>query len=320
MNAVFRSESPRLAQDFSAPAYCGSDARSAIVHDLATRIIEEDHDKNRVSVVNLHALNNSLIDNSRPNSGDVGRQFVDNDVETVAAGNMFARILERPGKICTVWISPPGGQHNYEEGRLIIAFGQSGQITEYVLRTDYSPEENLYMAQLLSGFAEENLCPKTAEGLRSAVFTLPLDQQNPDRIWCTLEAIFPHPGWEKITSGKAEKEMAKLAKQMEPVVEKILSLQRQAVTAVDYLRVGAMAEQLVRSMGYAIGGGGCGISNSAALTQLFFTRAEISPGGGIISVEGSKYIRNCGNCGATLERFMSKGDRCPHCSGVYEGC
>ena len=86
MNAVFRLESPRLAQDFSAPAYCGPDARSAIVHDLTTRIIEEDHNKNRVSVVSLHVLNRNLIDSSRPNSGDVQKQFIDNDVETVAAG------------------------------------------------------------------------------------------------------------------------------------------------------------------------------------------------------------------------------------------
>lgn len=34
----------------------------------------------------------------------------------------------------------------------------------------------------------------------------------------------------------------------------------------------------------------------------------------------SKYIKNCGACGASLEREMRAGERCPRCNGVYQGC
>ncbi len=33
-----------------------------------------------------------------------------------------------------------------------------------------------------------------------------------------------------------------------------------------------------------------------------------------------KYVKNCGNCGASINGYMSAGDHCPKCDGVYEGC
>lgn len=38
-----------------------------------------------------------------------------------------------------------------------------------------------------------------------------------------------------------------------------------------------------------------------------------------LGVEGKK-VKNCGNCGAPLNKYMSKGDKCPYCQGTYEGC
>jgi len=34
----------------------------------------------------------------------------------------------------------------------------------------------------------------------------------------------------------------------------------------------------------------------------------------------SKYVKNCGNCGTTIESVISKGYRCKSCGGEYKGC
>ena len=34
----------------------------------------------------------------------------------------------------------------------------------------------------------------------------------------------------------------------------------------------------------------------------------------------SKFVKNCGACGAKIEQEIKKGYQCPHCHGVYEGC
>lgn len=36
--------------------------------------------------------------------------------------------------------------------------------------------------------------------------------------------------------------------------------------------------------------------------------------------ELGKFVRRCGQCGAVINAFITKGYRCPHCGGVYEGC
>lgn len=33
-----------------------------------------------------------------------------------------------------------------------------------------------------------------------------------------------------------------------------------------------------------------------------------------------KFVKNCGNCGATINTEISKGYKCLHCGGIYEGC
>lgn len=33
-----------------------------------------------------------------------------------------------------------------------------------------------------------------------------------------------------------------------------------------------------------------------------------------------KFVKNCGNCGATINNYISAGYKCPHCGGVYGGC
>lgn len=34
----------------------------------------------------------------------------------------------------------------------------------------------------------------------------------------------------------------------------------------------------------------------------------------------TKFVRNCGNCGAIINSFISAGYICPKCGGVYKGC
>lgn len=40
----------------------------------------------------------------------------------------------------------------------------------------------------------------------------------------------------------------------------------------------------------------------------------------VLNTGESKYVKNCGNCGTTIEAVISKGYRCKVCSGEYKGC
>lgn len=53
-------------------------------------------------------------------------------------------------------------------------------------------------------------------------------------------------------------------------------------------------------------------------TSLF---SDLVLNNSVILGEGEyKYVKNCGNCGVTIEKLISKGYRCPSCSGEYKGC
>lgn len=36
--------------------------------------------------------------------------------------------------------------------------------------------------------------------------------------------------------------------------------------------------------------------------------------------ESVKFVKRCGQCGAVINAFITKGYRCHHCGGIYEGC
>jgi len=36
--------------------------------------------------------------------------------------------------------------------------------------------------------------------------------------------------------------------------------------------------------------------------------------------ESGKFVKRCGQCGAVINTFITKGYRCPYCGGIYEGC
>jgi Zn finger protein HypA/HybF involved in hydrogenase expression len=40
----------------------------------------------------------------------------------------------------------------------------------------------------------------------------------------------------------------------------------------------------------------------------------------ILNPGEAKYVKNCGNCGITIEAIISKGYKCKRCGGEYKGC
>jgi hypothetical protein len=69
------------------------------------------------------------------------------------------------------------------------------------------------------------------------------------------------------------------------------------------------------------------IANEMDRIGLIGKHSFSCPGGGLSNtllhksnIIEAKYVKNCGQCGTTIEAHIAKGYKCPNCGGVYEGC
>lgn len=76
--------------------------------------------------------------------------------------------------------------------------------------------------------------------------------------------------------------------------------------AKEWARLGALGEFRLE----CTGGGSISYSDILNKNSLSFFPAETS----------IKYVKNCGNCGAIIEAYISSGYTCSHCGGTYLGC
>jgi len=240
---------------------------------------------------------------------------------------MFPFTDFNPGKVM-VWLSPPL-EGAYEESRIIIY-----QIIEV------NNEKYLFLRGLCGN-------QTTAECLKIAQNLLPFVQLtgNPDKITdreqlraTPLSLLLPpnetYTGffrqiinlpkvWAVIAQGEDLKEKKRLLSVAEQVVQRYYPLITKARTFDEQLRIGLILENtLARGLGSPLQSGPCGLLYSELSARSLMREVlgvdllnrRFSAG------EGSKFIHNCGACGQSLKRYMSKGDRCPHCGGTYEGC
>ena len=126
--------------------------------------------------------------------------------------------------------------------------------------------------------------------------------------------------WQAITSGQDIEEKLKALAVAQKIIGKYHPQIANARTEEDLQRIGRAIEwNLQRELGIILQPGPCG---ELYLDSLGSWGLGIPSFGGkfLLGGEWGKFIRNCGACGKELHRYMTKGDRCPYCNGIYEGC
>ena len=259
----------------------------------------------------------------------------DSQLEIVESGVSVERrlaILNDPDGTLCVWVSPPGGPGEYNEGRLDVGYirtlDDGTRFHEgYGIRLPFDGQECLLIGSRIGEFAQNSWPLESPEDLREKLFRI-----RTDAPWELLGDVIPLPQvWDEISSGMAKLEKEKAIRLVEEkIAPVVLPHIRRAVTEFDHLSAGALAERMMMREGYCLQDNGCGDLNTKLLQMnriLFISSTvEMSSDGRVLltrvqvgSAEGSKYVKNCGKCGKRIEAVITKGYKC-ECGGVYEGC
>jgi hypothetical protein len=96
-----------------------------------------------------------------------------------------------------------------------------------------------------------------------------------------------------------------------------ISLQKSAEYYAEQILSGADPADVVRQMkinGF-IGDNAISCPNMQLYGSYVSGKSEVF----VVSAE-SKYVKSCGACGASIEKYISRGYKCSRCGGTYEGC
>lgn len=251
------------------------------------------------------------------------------EIEVLNALCDFADL--NPGTIM-VWVSPPKAG-TYTESRIVayqtIKINGQKYLFFRAVCSEHSTGECLEIAKQLSVFASPGTNPPLISNsgqLRATplALTIPKEQTLTGFLSKTISGL-PEV-WKAIAKGNDLKEKIEALKVAVPIVDGFYDQIRQAESFIDQWEVGRGIEaEIKKMMGFRLRSGPCGglysdlSSPSSGLTGIF--GVGISARNYLNVNEGSgKFIHNCGVCGKELKRHMIKGDKCPYCSGTYEGC
>ena len=233
-----------------------------------------------------------------------------------------------PGTVM-VWISPPL-EGIYKETRMVVYQTIEVNNEKYLffraICGDQTETECLKIAQELFFLAQPD---KNFSGLVVDLEQLrasPLELMLPKDETFTgfLSKIINMPKvWRAIANGEDLQEKKRALEPAEQIVQRNHQRITHAKTFDEQWEIGIRIERaLQEKMGITLQSGACGTLYSnlsrSPLTELLWRGSlNRSLGSGR---ETSKFIHNCGACGKSLKRYMSKGDCCPYCGGTYEGC
>lgn len=330
-----KNMSERKALDLSLYKKSSTFNSEGFVNDLAALSLEADLNKplhERIVPFTLEVLPDGTVVNRAIDLRDVSEHYSEKTKiykrEKEAGLIIRDALLSEPEGTVSVWLNPPGGELQYQEGRLVIGANsmQNGVkiLESYGIPTTFSPEQHLSIALSLARFSERSYSNiHSPEDLRNCaiVFKIP---GNSDP-WEFLEKYIPTPkAWKSIRKGEAQKLKARTIKDARNAYNEIAPLVKDAVDDFDYTYAGAKAEKLMAQSGRQITNGSCGFTNSSLLGQYtnylhLHTGLNISGQPLSTTVEGGKYVKRCGNCGKEIKKTIIKGYKCA-CGGIYEGC
>lgn len=228
-----------------------------------------------------------------------------------------------------IWISPPV-EGQYREARLVVYQTIRVNNQKYLffraICSGHSAEECLDISQRLSPFIppDENLIlPTNIEQLTATPLPLSIPENQSLATFFSQFIDLPEV-WQTIAEGKDLQEKISALEKTEAIVDSHYQSIGQASNFLDSWVVGTNLERALREkMNFALRSGPCGglYSDLSSPSLSGIVGVEISAKNYLGISEGTrKFILNCGACGKELKMYMTKGDHCPHCHGVYEGC
>lgn len=303
--------------------------------DLSALAIESSQNlrfRDKIFPFVLQTTHDGKVINPALGNKDVLNYYTDSTVldqaESTAGMKIREALLSEPVGSISVWLSPPGGPLNYTEGRMVVGCKHCTDNDQYYLES-YGiclPLSQIEFHNIASELAKHSYNakdnPVSYENLRSEIFLL----QHDGYPWDYLARIAPIESvWKNIRSGKALEVKNKALEDARTVAEYVFPLLEKAVTQNDFIRAGAIAENMMRTKGWQIGSGPCGTINIDLMKNEMqnFLKIELDISdfkGNFQKTEIYKFVHKCGNCGQEINKKIKTGFLCSNCGKPYLGC
>lgn len=259
----------------------------------------------RINTFQLQAINDQVI-NPELGPRDISTYYNEVtlfDKREKEAGLDFKKVvLAYPEGTVIVWISPPGGELDYQEGRIVVGVNKQGKMDVYGICTNFSGQDCLKIGKKLAEPQQDVL--QDPEQLRGTTFIL----ENLDNPWDFLKKNIPLEGvWENIVLGEVDKNKKQISMEAKMAIWALEPMLRHMSGLWQEIVFGAWLERFMMKLGHKLNSGECGKTNTELLSP------QTSLGG-----EVKKFIRKCGQCGFAIGKVMTKGDQCPSCHGIWE--
>jgi hypothetical protein len=218
------------------------------------------------------------------------------------------------------WLSPPHSDRSSEskiivsqiahEGNQKILFNRAILFSEDAIDYNYEP-----LVSSLAAYSPSNVdLPTSIEDCRSTPILTDLTEN--DWIAILEKNIHVPEIWEDVRSGRDLVAKDKALKDAAAVYEALFG--HNYPKGFDDTR---LRDAVVKANSLGMFGmGQVSCPPAFLLGQQNQTASEFMATHSLKYGESDKFVKNCGNCGAKIGRKMSKGDTCPSCSGVYQGC
>lgn len=307
--------------------------QNGLINDLASLAIESSVDlplEKRVNPFVLEVTNDGRVINPALGSKDVIEYYSDTSeldrIEKGAGIKIRDCLLSEPDGTLSIWISPPGGPLEYEEGRVVVGFNREDSGTRFLesygICVDFSSQDCLEISKRLSNYTRSSQTISNSEDLRGKVFIITPPESKP---WEFLREHVPMNNvWDSIESGQVLHIKQQAIEDAGEVARTTMGLISVAQSEQDYIQAGAYAETFMRSKGWNIASGACGSLNGDLLAStgtFLHSHFQIGSEGNVIraKTEMGKFVKKCGNCGKEINKVIRAGYKCS-CGGIYEGC
>ena len=216
-------------------------------------------------------------------------------------------------KSTCLWISPPY-PGKYPVAKIIVSEkvnrGSREMLFNRAILLDFDNQECLVLAQKLASIDNGSSTFTSPEDLRAQpIFLNSKDQKN----WLTLlrRHVNGDKVWDTIESGEDIMKKDEVLKKASIIYQKLFGHRSLCPSGYDDFRLKKVVKkaQLMDLFGTSLVS--CPPSSLTAF-ETFSKNAFLLP--------ESKFVKNCGQCGAKIEKVISAGFRCPCCGGTYEGC
>lgn len=338
-----RQQNEKLAFDLRKYAAIESSrlAQQRLAEDLAGLSLElAEAEEMRITPFYFEQRGDKLVAPEFDEESDVLEMIEVNDrldhLEYMASARIKEYILNQDSfPIVTIWLSPPFEEDSeqYPEGRINIGIGREKDelkiIDNWGIASRWNQETFIELGNWLTNFSEE---PErqyhTSDQLRSEPFFIDKSKMAGREPLEFLKEIIPlkEKIWNQITSEEIKVLKKNNIRQARMIAQEVVNKMGKIQTREDWFHLGAMIEErMQKQIGYGFrSGSGCGVLNSEKVSSYAYSHTSVDSSGEaeakILTSGEAKYVKKCGNCGATIEKRISAGYTCPECGGVYKGC